>query len=59
MVDYLVKEARVFVNAGNFYGACGEGDLRLIQGCYGDDERLLQSIERIRAALIRRSKTLL
>lgn len=59
MVDYLVKEARVFVNAGNFYGACGEGYLRLIQGCYGDDERLLQSIERIRAALIRRSKTLL
>lgn len=59
IVDYLVKEAKVFVNAGSFYGEQGEGYLRVVQGCYGDDARLEASLERMRDALRKRSKEVL
>lgn len=59
IVDYLVKEAKVFVNAGYFYGKQGEGYLRMVQSCYGDDARLETSLYRMRQALIKRSKEVL
>ena len=33
----------------------GEGYIRLVQGCYRDDKMIEAIIERIRAALIKRS----
>jgi len=58
IVDYLIKEAKVNVNAGNFYGSNGEGYIRICHGCYKDDQMILQAIIRIRQALLKRSKEL-
>ena len=55
IVNYLIEEAKVFVNSGNCYGGMGEGYIRLVQGCYRDDKMIEAIIQRIRAALIKRS----
>lgn len=55
IVNYLIEEAKVFVNSGNCYGSMGEGHIRLVQGCYRDDETIEAIILRIRAALIKKS----
>ncbi|WP_419025166.1 pyridoxal phosphate-dependent aminotransferase [Emergencia sp.] len=55
IVNYLIEEAKVFVNSGNCYGSMGEGYIRLVQGCYRDDETIEAIIRRIRAALIKKS----
>ncbi|MEG2119733.1 MAG: pyridoxal phosphate-dependent aminotransferase, partial [Pseudoflavonifractor sp.] len=49
---YLKKNARVFVNEGTPYGTMGAGHLRLVHGCFADDERLYAAIRRIRTALL-------
>lgn len=58
IVDYLVEDARVFVNAGNCYGSQGEGHLRIVQGCYADEQTLQDAIKRIRMSLMKKSKQL-
>ena len=58
MVDYLVREAKVFVNSGNCYGSQGEGYIRLVQGCYADDADIERAVLRIREALLKKSREL-
>ena len=58
IVDYLVREAKVFVNSGNCYGSQGEGYIRLVQGCYADDADIEQAVLRIREALLKKSREL-
>lgn len=55
IVNYLVDEAKVFVNAGNCYGTRGEGYIRMVQGCYKDDAKIGEAIMRIREALLKKS----
>lgn len=35
---YLIEEAKVNVNDGKFYGNQGKGHIRLVAGCYWEDE---------------------
>ena len=55
IVDYLVREARVAVNDGCGYGYGGEGYIRVIHGSLLDETKLLDALERMRAALSRRA----
>lgn len=50
---YLLKEARVACNDGKPYGRQGAGYLRLIIGCYWDDRKAYDAIDRMAAALTR------
>lgn len=49
---WLLEHARVFVNDGAAYGPQGAGHLRLVHGCYRDDQRIYDAVERVRGALI-------
>lgn len=49
--SYLIKEAKVICNDGKPYGKQGAGHLRLIIGCYWDDEKAFEAIDRIGIAL--------
>ena len=49
---WLLKEARVSVNAGDNYGPGGEGHLRIVLGVYRDTEKVRQALLRIREALL-------
>ncbi len=51
IVSYLVKEAKVSVNDGVNYGPGGEGHLRIILGVYKDNQRVVDALNRIAAAL--------
>ncbi len=48
---YLQKEAHVLVNEGTPYGSRGEGYLRIVHGCFRDDEKALSVCRRIADAL--------
>lgn len=50
IVSYLVSEARVSVNDGKFYGEQGNGHLRLIDGCYWNDEDSFAAMDRMGTA---------
>ena len=52
IVAYLVKKAKVAVNDGANYGPGGQGHLRIVLGVYRDDQRVVDALERIRAALL-------
>lgn len=49
--SYLIKEAKVACNDGSSYGNQGDGHLRLIIGCYWDDNKAFDAIDRMAAAL--------
>ncbi len=49
---YLLKHARVLVNDGTAYGAQGEGHLRIVHGCFRDDQQAQEAFSRIRQALL-------
>ncbi|WP_227318958.1 pyridoxal phosphate-dependent aminotransferase [Cedecea davisae] len=49
--DYLLEHARVIVNAGTPYGEGGEGFIRLVHGCYKDDDKLYAVLNKIKEAL--------
>lgn len=51
IVAYLIREAKVACNDGKAYGQMGEGHLRLIIGCYWDDEKTFSAIDRMCVAL--------
>lgn len=50
--EYLTENARVSVNDGAAYGSMGKGHLRIVHGCFADDERAQSAFGRIRQALI-------
>lgn len=49
---YLLKHAHVSVNDGSNYGPGGEGHLRIVLGVYRDNEKVVDALWRIRAALL-------
>ena len=49
---YLLEHAKVFVNDGTPYGTLGAGHLRIVHGCFRDDQRVYAAVERIRHALL-------
>lgn len=51
IAQYLVRHARVSVNDGVNYGPGGAGHLRIVLGVYRDDQRVIDALQRIRAAL--------
>lgn len=51
--SYLIKEAKVFLNAGNNYGPGGEGHLRIVLGTYKDNVRMYEILKRIKEALLK------
>ena len=53
IMGYLIREARVACNDGKPYGEQGAGHLRLVIGCYWDDEQAFQAIDRMKEALCR------
>ena len=50
ITSYLAKEAKVSLNDGKFYGDQGKGHLRLIDGCYWNDEDSFAAMDRMAAA---------
>lgn len=54
--DYLIEHAQVVVNSGVPYGKGGEGYIRLVQGCYKDDKKLIAILTRIQKALTQLAK---
>lgn len=50
---YLLREARVACNDGKPYGPHGQGHLRLVIGCYWEDEKAFDAIDRMATALTR------
>lgn len=53
---YIIQEANVVVNAGTLYGAQGEGYLRVVFGAFWEDAKMVEALERIRAALVKLGK---
>ena len=53
IVDYLLKEAKISLNDGVFYGPGGEGHLRICLGVYKDNEKVVDILYRIRDALMK------
>ena len=51
IVSYLIREAKVACNDGKAYGKMGSGHLRLVIGCYWDDEKAISAIDRMCEAL--------
>ncbi len=49
--SYLIEEAKVNVNAGINYGLSGEGHLRIVAGCYENDEVCFSKLDDIANAL--------
>ena len=48
-----MREARVSINDGAFYGPGGEGHLRIVLGVFKDNEKVVKALLRIKDALIR------
>lgn len=53
---YLLKEAKVSLNEGSFYGPGGEGHLRIVLGVYRDNQVVIDALNRIKDALIKYQK---
>ncbi|MGC9312027.1 MAG: pyridoxal phosphate-dependent aminotransferase [Sediminispirochaetaceae bacterium] len=51
VADYILAKAGVEVSAGEQYGAQGAGHIRIVTGCYRDEEIAGGIIRRIRSAL--------
>ena len=51
VVSYLIRNAKVLVNDGTAYGRQGTGHIRIVHGCFWDDERAGNALLRIRQAL--------
>jgi bifunctional pyridoxal-dependent enzyme with beta-cystathionase and maltose regulon repressor activities len=52
---YILDNAQVLVNEGTPYGPGGEGYLRIVHGCYRDEEVAGSAMRRIRDALLKLS----
>lgn len=53
VVQFLKEHARVFVNDGAAYGSQGRGHIRIVHGCFAQEERAWDAFLRIRRALCR------
>ena len=53
IVNYLLKEAKVSVNDGKNYGEGGYGHIRIVLGVYKDNQKVIDALNRIKAALIK------
>lgn len=53
VADFLLSEARILVNTGEPYGEQGAGHIRIVHGCFNDDDKAADAYARIRAALIK------
>lgn len=51
VAEYILKNAGIAVNAGCDYGSQGEGYIRIVHGCFADDAKLFDALDRICAAL--------
>ena len=51
ITQYLVKEAKVNINDGKFYGDMGQGHIRVVAGCFWDDEACFAALDSMAAAL--------
>lgn len=51
--NYLLKEAKVAINAGTSYGPGGEGHIRIVLGVYRDSNKVYDALNRIKDALSR------
>ncbi len=56
VAEYILREAKVLVNEGTPYGKCGEGYIRIVHGCFRDENRALNAYNRIKDALTRLAK---
>jgi aspartate/methionine/tyrosine aminotransferase len=53
----LISEAKVATNDGLTYGQCGAGHLRVVHGCFQDDQTVYDAFERIKSTLVKRAMT--
>ncbi len=53
---YLKSEAKVSVSPGNHFGIYGEGYIRIVSGCFKEDEKAIAVFNRIKSALARLAK---
>ncbi|MDL2228804.1 pyridoxal phosphate-dependent aminotransferase [Treponema sp. OttesenSCG-928-L16] len=53
IMAYLIKEAKVSLNDGKPYGQLGAGHLRMVIGCYWNDQVVFDAIDRTCHALAR------
>lgn len=51
VVAHILEHAKILVNEGTPYGKQGEGYIRIVTGCFADDERAREACERINEAL--------
>lgn len=51
IVNYLIHEAKVSTNDGKFYGAQGDGYIRLIDGCFWENKDCFAALDRVAEAL--------
>lgn len=49
--SYITKNANVIVNEGSQYGEQGKGHIRVVHGCYKDDQVLYDALGRIKVSL--------
>ena len=50
VTQYLIQEARICANDGKFYGDQGQGHIRLVAGCFWNDEDCYAAMDRMAAA---------
>ena len=55
VVSYLIREAKVVVNAGDSYGEQARGYIRVVHGVLGSEDDLETCINRMRKALLKLS----
>lgn len=56
LISYLIREARVACNDGKAYGENGVGHLRLVIGCYGENQESFAAMDRMKKALVKRAQ---
>jgi aspartate/methionine/tyrosine aminotransferase len=56
IASYLKKEAKVSVTPGNHFGEYGEGYIRIVSGCFKEDEKAIEIFNRIKTALTQLGK---
>ena len=56
VADYIKEHANIMVNQGTPYGAQGEGHIRIVTACYGDDDDAAKRFQDIKTALTELAK---
>jgi len=53
--NLIINEAKVLTNDGITYGPRGEGHLRIVHGCYNDEQVVYGALERVKETLTKRA----